>query len=190
MAARPANSLLGFPSYAAWKLTDQMAKTPEAAIRFMQNLVDAATNRAQAEAKDIQAVIDEQKGGFTLAPWDWSHYAEQVRKAKYDLDETQIKPYFEVNTVLQDGIFYAANQLYGISFKERKDIPVYQADVRVFEVFDKDGSSLALFYFDPFKRDNKNGAWMDNFVNQSKLLGNRPVIYNVCFANPKRVSPP
>lgn len=173
-------SLLGFPSYAAWKLTDQMAKTPEAAITFMQNLVSAATTRAQAEAKDIQALIDEQKGGFKLAPWDWSHYAEQVRKAKYDLDETQIKPYFEVDTVLQDGVFYAANQLYGISFKARKDIPVYQADVRVFEVFDKDGSSLALFYYDPFKRDNKNGgAWMDNFVNQSKLLGNKPVIYNV-----------
>ena len=172
--------LLGFPSYAAWKLTDQMAKTPEAAIAFMQNLVGAATARAQAEAKDIQALIEEQKGGFKLEPWDWTHYAEQVRKAKYDLDETQIKPYFEVDIVLQDGVFYAANQLYGISFKERKDIPVYQPDVRVFEVFDKDGSSMALFYFDPFKRDNKNGgAWMDNFVTQSKLLGNKPVIYNV-----------
>ncbi len=184
-------SLLGFPSYAAWKLTDQMAKTPEAAITFMQNLVGAATGRAQAEAKDIQALIDEQKGGFKLEPWDWSYYAEQVRKAKYDLDEAQIKPYFELKTVLRDGVFYAANQLYGITFKERKDIPVYQPDVRVFEVLDKDGSSLALFYYDPFKRDNKNGgAWMDNFVNQSKLLGTRPVIYNVTnFTKPAAGQP-
>lgn len=184
-------SLLGFPSYAAWKLTDQMAKTPEAAIAFMQNLVSAATGRAQTEAKDIQALIDEQKGGFKLAPWDWSHYAEQVRKAKYDLDETQIKPYFELNTVLQNGLFYAANQLYGISFKARADIPVYQKDVRVFEVFDQDGRSMALFYYDPFKRDNKNGgAWMDNFVNQSKLLGTKPVIYNVTnFTKPEEGQP-
>ncbi|MBL0312822.1 MAG: peptidyl-dipeptidase Dcp [Holophagaceae bacterium] len=190
LRAQRAN-LLGFPSYAAWKLTDQMAKTPEAAIAFMQNLVAAATDRAQAEAKDIQSMIDAQNGSFKLEPWDWSHYAEQVRKAKYDLDETQIKPYFEVNTVLQDGLFYAANQLYGISFKERKDIPVYQHDVRVFEVFDKDGSSMALFYFDPFKRDNKNGgAWMDNFVNQSRLMGNKPVIYNVTnFTKPEAGQP-
>ncbi len=190
LRAQRAN-LLGFPSYAAWKLTDQMAKTPEAATAFMQNLVAAATARAQAEAKDIQSMIDAQKGSFKLEPWDWSHYAEQVRKAKYDLDETQIKPYFEVNTVLQDGLFYAANQLYGLSFKERKDIPVYQQDVRVFEVFDKDGSSMALFYFDPFKRDNKNGgAWMDNFVNQSRLMGNKPVIYNVTnFTKPEAGQP-
>ncbi len=183
--------LLGFPSYAVLKLVDQMAKTPEAAITFMQNLVGAATTRAQAEAKDIQSLIDEQKGGFKLEPWDWSHYAEQVRKAKYDLDDALIKPYFEVNTVLQDGVFYSATQLYGISFKERKDIPAYQEDVRVFEVFDKDGSSLALFYFDPFKRDNKNGgAWMDNFVNQSKLLGTKPVIYNVTnFTKPMAGQP-
>ncbi len=183
--------LLGFSSYAALKLVDQMAKTPEAAISFMQNLVGAATARAQTEAKDIQALIDEQKGGFRLEPWDWTYYSEQVRKAKYDLDGAQIKPYFEVNTVLQDGVFYAANQLYGISFKERTDIPVYQADVRVFEVFDKDGGSLALFYFDPFKRDNKTGgAWMDNFVTQSKLLGTKPVIYNVTnFTKPAAGQP-
>ncbi|WP_266170949.1 peptidyl-dipeptidase Dcp [Dyella subtropica] len=178
--------LVGFPNYAAWKLEDQMAKTPEAAIKFMQNLVQPATTRAQAEAKDIQAVIDQQKGGFKVEAWDWSHYAEQVRKAKYDLDESQIKPYFELDNVLQNGVFYAANQLYGLTFKERKDIPVYQPDVRVFEVFDKDGTSLALFYCDYYKRDNKNGgAWMSNFVDQSKLLGTKPVIYNVAnFTKP------
>ena len=178
--------LIGFPSYGAWKLEDQMAKKPEAAIKFMQDLVPAATARARAEAADIQAVIDQQKGGFKVQAWDWQHYAEQVRKARYDLDESQIKPYFELDSVLQKGVFFAANQLYGLTFKERKDIPVYQPDVRVFEVFDKDGSSLALFYCDYFKRDNKGGgAWMSNFVDQSKLLGNKPVIYNVAnFTKP------
>jgi peptidyl-dipeptidase Dcp len=172
--------LLGFPNYAAWKLDDQMAKTPETALKFMQDLVPAVTGRATLEAADIQQVIDQQHGGFKVQPWDWNFYAEQVRKAKYDLDENQIKPYFELDNVLQNGVFYAANQLYGLTFKERKDIPVYQPDVRVFEVFDKDGSSLALFYCDYFKRDNKNGgAWMDNLVTQSKLLGTKPVIYNV-----------
>ncbi|HEY4143715.1 peptidyl-dipeptidase Dcp [Pinirhizobacter sp.] len=178
--------LLGFPNYAAWELTDQMAKTPEAAEGFMEKLAPAAVARAHAEGKDIQAVIDKQHGGFKLQPWDWNLYAEQVRKAKYDLDESQIKPYFELDNVLQNGVFYAANQLYGLTFKERKDLPVYQPDVRVFEVFDKDGTSLALFYADYYKRDNKNGgAWMSNFVDQSKLLGDKPVIYNVCnFTKP------
>ena len=172
--------LLGFPNYAAWKLQDQMAKTPEAAVKFMDELVPGSTSRAAAEAKDIQALIDAQKGGFTLDPWDWDFYAQQVRKAKYDLDEDQIKPYFELNRVLQDGVFYAANQLYGITFKERHDIPVYQPDLRVFDVFDADGKQLALWYCDYFKRDNKNGgAWMDVFVNQSNLLGTLPVVYNV-----------
>ncbi len=183
--------LLGFRNYAAWKLDDQMAKTPETAITFMQQLVPAATARAEAEAKDIQAVIDQQHGGFKLAPWDWNFYAEQVRKAKYDLDENQIKPYFELDNVLQNGVFYAANQLYGLTFKERHDIPVWQPEVRVFEVFDQDGSSLALFYCDYFKRDNKNGgAWMSNLVDQSKLLGTKPVIYNVAnFSKPAAGQP-
>ncbi len=172
--------LLGYPNYAAWKLEDQMAKKPATAIDFMKNLVPAATARAQQEASDIQAVIDRQHGGFKLAAWDWQHYAEQVRKARYDLDESQVKPYFELDNVLQNGVFYAANQLYGLTFKERHDIPVYQPDVRVFEVFDKDGTSMALFYTDYFKRDNKGGgAWMSNFVDQSTLLGTKPVIYNV-----------
>ncbi|UAN54057.1 peptidyl-dipeptidase Dcp [Serratia sp. JSRIV002] len=183
--------LLGFPNYAAWKLQNQMAKTPDAALAFMRNIVPAATARAEREAKDIQAVIDRQNGGFQLAAWDWQFYAEQVRKEKYDLDESQIKPYFEMNNVLHNGVFYAANLLYGISFKERKDIPVYHPDVRVYEVFDKDGQSLALFYTDFFKRDNKGGgAWMSNFVEQSKLNGTKPVIYNVSnFTKPASGQP-
>lgn len=179
--------LLGFPNYAAWKLENQMAKKPATAIDFMTDLVPAVTGRAEREAKDIQAVIDkDNKDSFKLAAWDWQHYAEQVRKAKYDLDENQIKPYFELDNVLQKGVFYAANQLYGLTFKERKDIPVYQPDVRVFEVYDKDGKPLALFYADYYKRDNKNGgAWMSNFVGQSKLMGTMPVIYNVAnFSKP------
>ncbi len=172
--------LLGYPNFAAWKLTDQMAKTPEAALKFMNALVPPATARAASEAQDIQAVIDGQNGGFKVQPWDWESYAEQVRKAKYDLDEEQVKPYFELDNVLQNGVFYAANQLYGLTFKERKDLPVYTPGVRVFEVFDADGSSLALFYCDYFKRDNKQGgAWMSNLVDQSKLLGTRPVVINV-----------
>ena len=128
---------------------------------------------------------------FKLEPWDWNFYAEQVRKAKYDLDENQVKPYFELDNVLKNGVFYAANQLYGLTFKQRTDLPVYQPDVRVFEVFDKDGSSLALFYCDYFKRDNKSGgAWMDNLVGQSKLLGTKPVIYNVAnFTKPQPGEP-
>ncbi|MDW2983009.1 peptidyl-dipeptidase Dcp [Rhodanobacter sp. KK11] len=183
--------LLGYPNYAAWKLDDQMAKTPETALKFMHDLVPAVTARAKTEAGDIQALIDRQHGDFKLEPWDWNFYAEQVRKAKFDLDENQIKPYFELDNVLQNGVFYAANQLYGLTFKERHDIPVYQPDMRVFEVFDQDGKSLALFYTDYFKRDNKNGgAWMDNLVNQSKLLGTKPVVYNVCnFSKPAAGAP-
>jgi peptidyl-dipeptidase Dcp len=178
--------LLGFPNHAAWKLQDQMAKTPEAALKFLDALVPGATAKAASEGQDIQNAIDSQKGGFTLEPWDWNFYSEQVRKAKYDLNDGEVKPYFELNNVLENGVFYAANQLYGITFKERKDVPVYQADVRVFEVSDTDGKPLALFYCDYFKRDNKSGgAWMSNFVDQSKLLGDLPVVYNVAnFSKP------
>ena len=172
--------LLGYPNHAAWKLRDQMAKTPEAAMKFMDALVPSATAKAASEARDIQDVIDAQKGGFTLQPWDWDFYSEQVRKAKYDVNEAEVKPYFELNNVLENGVFYAANQLYGITFKEQKDFPVYQPDVRVFEVTDADGKPLALFYCDYFKRDNKQGgAWMSSFVRQSTLLGTQPVVYNV-----------
>ena len=175
--------LLGYPTYAAWKLEDQMAKTPEAALGFLNALVPMATAKAASEAAEIQAVIDrEQAGraGFKLEPWDWNYYAEQVRKARYDLDEAETRPYFELNNVLENGVFYAAHELYGISFKERKDLPVYHPDVRVFEVFEADGKPLALWYCDYYKRDNKNGgAWMSEFVTQSKLRGTLPVIYNV-----------
>ena len=172
--------LLGFPTFAAWKLEDQMAKTPEAALKFMDAIVPAATGKAAREAADIQEVIDKQKGGFKVQAYDWEFYSEQVRKAKYDIDDAQVKPYFELDNVLQNGVFYAATQLYGITFKERHDIPVYQPDVRVFEVFNADGSHLALFYCDYFKRDNKNGgAWMSEFMGQSHLRGTTPVVYNV-----------
>ncbi len=183
--------LLGFDSYAAYALDNQMAKTPAAATKLMTDMVPAATAKARGEAAKMQALIDARKGGFKLAPWDWQFYAEQVRKAEYDLDETQIKPYLEIDRVLQDGVFYAANQLYGLTFKERKDIPVYEPDVRVFEVFDADGSSLALFYADYWKRDSKRGgAWMDNLVGQSKLLGTKPVVFNVCnFTKPAEGQP-
>ena len=189
-------ALLGFPNYAAWKLEDQMAKTPATAMNFMDKLAPAAVARARSEAADIQARIDADQNAlkqpsFKLQPWDWNYYAEQVRKTKYDLDESEIKPYFELDNVLKNGVFYAANQLYGLTFKERKDIPVYQPDVRVYEVFDQNGKSLALFYTDYFKRDNKGGgAWMDNFVGQSRLLGTRPVIYNVAnFTKPAAGQP-
>jgi peptidyl-dipeptidase Dcp len=172
--------LLGYPDYAAWRLEDQMAKTPAAVEQFLGKLVPPATANARREAGGIQQLIDEQHGGFKLEPWDWEFYADQVRKAKYDLDEAELKPYFELNRVLEDGVFYAAHELYGLTFKERHDIPVYNPDVRVFEVFNSDGTHLALFYCDYFKRDNKSGgAWMDNFVNQSKLLGTKPVVFNV-----------
>ena len=178
--------VLGFKNYAAWNLQDQMAKTPEAVQSFLQKLIPAATAKARKEAVDLQAVINKDKGGFQLQPWDWNHYAEKVRKARYDLDENQVKPYFELFNVLENGVFYAANQLYGLTFKQRKDIPVYQDDMRVYTVYDKDGSELGLFYCDYFKRDNKSGgAWMSNVVEQSKLLGTKPVIYNVCnFTKP------
>ncbi|MFB4359466.1 peptidyl-dipeptidase Dcp [Pantoea sp. BS_8] len=173
--------LLGFASFATWQLQDQMAKTPEAALAFMRNIVPAARARAEREAAAIQQTIDKQQGDFTLSAWDWNFYAEQVRRAQYDLDENQIKPYFELNTVLEQGVFWAATQLYGITFAQRHDLPVYHPDVQVYEIFDADGSGLALFYTDFFKRDSKGGgAWMSNFVNQSTLLDSKPVIYNVC----------
>jgi len=172
--------LLGHSSYAAWRLQDQMAGTSEAVEAFLARLVPAATARARREAADIQSLIDRHRGGFHVEPWDWDFYAEQVRKARYDFEAHDVKPYFELNRVLIDGVFYAATRLYGVTFTERHDLPVYHPDVRVFEVFDHDGAPLGLFYVDYFKRDNKNGgAWMDNLVTQSTLLGTKPVITNV-----------
>ncbi|HPG94601.1 MAG TPA: M3 family metallopeptidase [Dokdonella sp.] len=178
--------LLGYPNFAAYSLADQMAETPEHAVKLMTDMVPAATARARSEAAKIQKVIDAQKGGFKLTAADWDLYADQVRKAEYDLDEAAIKPYFELNRVLNDGVFFAANQLYGLTFKERHDLPVYQPDVRVFDVFDADGQQLALFYADYYKRPSKSGgAWMDVFVEQNGLTGTKPVVYNVCnFTKP------
>jgi len=173
--------LLGFDSYASWKIADQMAKTPDAALQFMRGIVPAARGRALQEQADIQKVIDDEQGGFEVQAWDWSFYAERVRLAKYALDESQVKPYFALNRVLTDGVFWAATQLFGITFVERSDIPVYHPDVRVWEIFDHNGEGMALFYGDFFARDSKGGgAWMGNFVEQSFEFGTRPVIYNVC----------
>ncbi|AXI83615.1 peptidyl-dipeptidase Dcp [Xylella taiwanensis] len=183
--------LLGFPNYAAYSLADQMAKTPDAAMKLLNDTVPAATTKAHNEAAEIQKLIDTQRvntkeNRFNFTASDWSFYAEQVRKAKYNLDEEQIKPYFELDNVLQNGVFYAANQLYGLTFKERKDIPTYHPDMKVYEVFDHDGTSLALFYTDYFKRDSKSGgAWMAELVEQNGLTGTKPVVYNVCnFTKP------
>jgi len=170
--------LLGYPSYAAYGLEEQMAKTPENALRLLTQLAGPATAKARGEAAAMQQLADKQGAQFQLQPWDWQYYAEQVRAAQYALDEEQIKPYFELDRVLRDGLFYAAQQLYGLTFKERKDLPVYHPDVRVFEVFDAD-SSLGLFYADYYKRDNKNGgAWSSGFVSRSALMGTRPVVIN------------
>lgn len=172
--------LLGKKSFAEWKLQDQMAKTPANAMNLLAQLAKPAVAQAKKESNEIQALIDQQKGGFKVEPWDWNYYSEQVRKAKYDLDENAIKPYFEVSTVLEKGVFYAAEQFYGITFKERKDLPVYHPDVVAYEVFDRDGKSMALYYLDFYTRSNKNGgAWMSNFVEQSHLLNQKPVIVNV-----------
>ena len=183
--------LLGYPNYAAYVLYDQMAQTPEAVEKFIAQLTPATRAKAADEARLIQAAIDKEGKHFDLKPWDWQRYAEKVRKEKYDLDDAALKPYFELNKVLTDGVFYAATQLYGITFKRRTDIPTYHPDVMVYEVFDKDGSQLGLMYFDYFKRDNKSGgAWMNNFVGQSRLLGTKPVIYNVCnFTKPAAGQP-
>jgi peptidyl-dipeptidase Dcp len=172
--------LLGFDSFAAYTLDQQMAKTPEAALKLLDSLVPGATAKARGEASDMQAIIDAQKGGFQLAAYDWNFYAEQVRAQKYALDDAQVRPYFELDRVLQDGVFFAANKLYGLTFKERHDIPLYQPDVRSYEVFDADGTPIALFYADYFARPNKQGgAWCDDFVQPSGLLGRKPVVVNV-----------
>ncbi len=172
--------LLGYPDYSAYFLYDQMAQTPQAVEKFLGDLTPATAVKIGDEAAQIQQAIDKDGAHFDLKPWDWERYAEKVRKAKYDLDESQLKPYFELHTVLEKGVFFAAHQLYGISFKRRTDLPVYHPDVMVYDVFDKDGSQLGLFYCDYFKRDNKSGgAWNSSFVQASRLLGTKPVIYNV-----------
>jgi peptidyl-dipeptidase Dcp len=177
-------TLLGYPNHAAYQLEDESAATPTAVRDILTHLVPAALSSAEHDAAEMQKIIDAEAARnhtmpFKLQPWDWAYYAEALRKARYDFDESQVAPYFELDHVLHDGVFYAANKLYGLSFKERKDLPVYQADVRVFEVFDRDGAPLALFLADYFARDNKRGgAWMDNLVRQSQLFGLKPVVTN------------
>ncbi len=173
-------TLLGFDDFASWRLQNTMAKKPQAVLELFSKLVPAATSKAKAEGAEIQKMINSQGETFKLEPWDWNFYAEKVRKAKYDLDENEIKPYFELNTVLEKGVFYAAQKLYGITFKKRTDLPTYQEGVITYELFEQDGTPLGLFYGDYYARNSKSGgAWMDNFVTQSKLYNKKPVIYNV-----------
>jgi len=177
-AARAA--LLGQPTHAAWRLQDQMAKSSARVDDFLAQLVPAALAKATAEGAHIQTLIDRDGHGGPIEPWDWDFYADQVRQATYDLTEAEIAPYFELDRVLRDGVFYAAGQLYGVTVAERHDLPVYQPDVRVFDVLDADGAHLGVFYADFFRRDNKKGgAWMDHLLLQSTLLGTQPIICNV-----------
>jgi peptidyl-dipeptidase Dcp len=172
-------ALLGYASHAAYELEDQTARTPAAVDELLARLAAPAVANARREAADMQAIIDRGHGGFALAAWDWDFYSENVRRTRYAFDESQLQPYFELNHVLQDGVFYAASQLYGVTFKERHDLPVYQPDVRVFEVFDADGQSLALFLADYYARPSKRGgAWMSDYVSQSALLGAKSVVAN------------
>lgn len=185
------SQLLGFNNYAEWSLQRTMANNPANVQDFFAQLIPDALKKAQAESDEIQKMALSKGADITLEPWDWNYYAEMVRKAKYDLDENEIKPYFELTKVLEDGVFYAANQLYGIKFKKRNDIPVYHEDVLVYELFEEDGSELGLFYADFFARPSKRGgAWMSNFVGQSGLLDKKPVIYNVCnYPKPSKGKP-
>jgi peptidyl-dipeptidase Dcp len=176
--------LLGYPNHAAYVLEDETALTPEAVNGILHQLAPAAIANARREAAELQQLIDEQAKAngtpsFQLQAWDWDFYAEQLRARKYAYDESQVRPYFELNRVLVDGVLFAAQELYGLKFKERKDLPVYQEDVRLFEVFDHDGAPLGLFLFDPYARSNKRGgAWMNSFVEQSRLFGTKPVVTN------------
>ncbi|MCA9050613.1 MAG: M3 family metallopeptidase, partial [Planctomycetaceae bacterium] len=172
-------ALLGFKNHAAYKLQDQMAKTPDAARKMLTDLVPGVVARVREEAADLQAMMKEVGADHELAPWDWEYYAEKVRAARFEVDEAAVKPYFELNSVLTNGVFHTMNRLFGIEFRERKDLPVYHPEVRTFDVFNADGSQIGLFYFDPSKRDSKRGgAWMSSFVDQSHLLKLKPVIVN------------
>ncbi|CAL2108616.1 Dipeptidyl carboxypeptidase [Tenacibaculum sp. 190524A02b] len=173
--------ILGFENYASWSLQGTMASKPVKVFDMFNGLIPGSLEKASSEVKEIQAEINKGGGDFKLAPYDWNHYAEKVRKSKYNLDEEEVKQYFELTNVLEKGVFYAATKLFGITFKKRTDIPTYHPDVVVYEVFEEDGSKLGLFYGDFFARDSKRGgAWMSAFVKQSKLRNQKPVIYNVC----------
>jgi peptidyl-dipeptidase Dcp len=179
-------ALLGFDNYADYTLSDQMAKNRATAMGFLNGLAPATAAKQRQEWADIVALAKSQGANFTPTAADWNYYAEQIRKQRYDLNQDELKPYFEIHKVLTDGVFFAANQLYGITFKERHDLPTWNPDMMTYEVFNADGSALGLMYFDYWKRDNKGGgAWMSNLVNQSYLRGTKPVIYNVAnFTKP------
>jgi peptidyl-dipeptidase Dcp len=172
--------ILGFDSHASFTLQNQMAKNPEAAFKMLQDLAPGVVTKAKQEAEDIKEAMKADGITDDVQPWDWEYYAEKVRASKYQFDENLIKPYFEINRVLVDGMFYTYGKLYGISFKERHDLPVYHPSVRVFDVMDKDGGLVGIFYADYYARDNKRGgAWMNSFVDQARLLNQLPVIVNV-----------
>jgi len=172
-------ALLGYANHAAYQLDDQTAKDVPTVNKLLSDLAPAAVANAKREGADMQAIIDQEKGGFQLAACDWDFYSEKVRKARYDFDGAQLKPYFEFDHVLIDGVFFAATKLYGITFKERKDLPSYLPEVRIFEVFNADGKPLALFIADFYARPSKRGgAWMNQYVSQSTLLGTKPVVAN------------
>lgn len=172
-------ALLGFPNWASYKIENQMAKKPENVFKILDDLAPQAVEKAKQEAADIEQIMQAEGVDGPVQPWDWAYYAEKVRKAKYDLDDSEVKPYFELNSVLENGLFFAMEKLYGITFKERTDLPVYVEDARLFEVFNEDGSNIGLFYFDPYAREGKRGgAWMSAFVTQSLLNGTKPVVYN------------
>ncbi len=172
--------LLGFSSAASFILDDQMAKTPQAAMKLLGQMTGPTVAHAKAEAAELQKLIDSQKGGFKLEPWDWQFYSEQLRKQKYALDNDQVRPYFELEHVLKDGVFFAAHQMYGVTVKPRPDLPVYHPDVRAWEVLDADGSSIGIIYTDYFARESKHGgAWMNSYNDQSDLLNEKPIVSNV-----------
>lgn len=172
--------LLGFDSWASYSLDEQMAKSPQAAYNMMESMVPAVVNNVKQEAVDIQAMIKADGQSFAIKPWDWAYYANKVRQSRYQLDENEVKQYFEFKHVLNDGVFYTMNQLYGVRFEPRPDLPVYHPDVLAYELFDRDGSSLAIFYADYFARQGKRGgAWMSSFVSQSRLLNQKSVVVNV-----------
>jgi len=173
-------ALFGAANFADYNLYDQMAKDRATAVGFLDRLAPAVSAKEHAEWSDITALAKSQGAAFQPTAADWNFYAEQIRKQRYAIDSDQLKQYFEFNKVLEDGVFYAANQLYGLTFKERKDIPTWNPDMRAFQVYDQDGKELAIFMIDPWKRDNKSGgAWMSNLVNQSLLRGTKPVVFNV-----------
>lgn len=171
--------ILGYPNHAAYILEQQTAQTVDAVNERLASLTPPAVANAQAEAVDLQEMIGTEDGDFALAGWDWAYYTEKVRAARYAFDASQLRPYFEMNTVLTNGVFYAATQLYGLTFKERSELPVYHPDVRVFEVFDAGGAPLGLFLGDFYARPSKRGgAWMNAYVSQSHLLGTQAVVAN------------